>query len=297
MKFATFHRDSALHLGAVQGDIIVDLTAADADVPQSMADLLVGGADAVAAARAAASSGKSALALDKVALAAPIGSPAKFLGIGLNYRSHLDELKRHGGLVPPGTNQLWFNKQVSSINGPYDPIHLPDVSDQLDYEGELAVVIGRRCRHVARADAHRVVFGYMVVNDVSVRDWQARSPGGLLGKSFDTHGPCGPWITTADEVPEPEQLALRTWVDGELRQDGNTSEMVAKLADMICYLTTVFTLEPGDILCTGTPAGVGQGFDPPRFLKAGQRVRVEIEGLGAIVNEVVPEPPETRFIA
>ena len=297
MKFATFIDDGAPHLGAIRGDDIIDLTVADADVPRSMADLLGGGADALAAASAAAARGRSALALHAVKLAAPIGFPRKFLGIGLNYRSHLDELERHGRPVPRGADQLWFNKQVSAIVGPYDDIHLPRVSDQLDYEGELAVVIGRRCRHVRREEAPRVIFGYMIVNDVSVRDWQARSPGGLLGKSFDTHGPCGPWITTADEVAEPERLALRTWVDGELRQDGNTSEMVAKLADMISHLTTVFTLEPGDILCTGTPAGVGQGFEPPRFLKAGQRVRVEIEGLGAIDNEVVPEPADTRFIA
>ena len=135
----------------------------------------------------------------------------------------------------------------------------------------------------------------MVCNDVSVRDWQASSPTGTLGKSFDTHGPCGPWITTADEIADHGNLALRTWVDGELRQDGNTSEMLSELGDMIAWLSAVFTLEPGDILCTGTPFGTGQGFEPPRFLTAGQTVRVEIEKLGAIENRVIDEP-DTAFI-
>lgn len=187
-------------------------------------------------------------------------------------------------------HQNWFNKQVTAVNGPYDPVHLPRVSDCLDYEGELAFVIGKRGRHIGAHDAMNHVAGFMICNDVSVRDWQRRSPTATLGKSFDTHAPIGPWLTTGDDMPDPASLSIRTWVDGELRQDGNTAEMVWSFAEMIEELSTVFTLEPGDVITTGTPAGVGQGFDPPRFLKAGQRVRVEISGLGHIENLVIPEP-------
>jgi 2-keto-4-pentenoate hydratase/2-oxohepta-3-ene-1,7-dioic acid hydratase in catechol pathway len=166
----------------------------------------------------------------------------------------------------------------------------PRVSTQLDYEGELAMVIGRKARHVRAADAMSVVAGFMVANDVSVRDWQRRAPTATLGKSFDTHGPVGPWLTTLDAIPDPAGLTIRTWVDGELRQQGHGSEMIWSFGQMIEELSSVFTLEPGDILSTGTPAGVGQGFDPPRFLTEDQVVRVEIEGLGHIENRVVAEP-------
>ena len=159
----------------------------------------------------------------------------------------------------------------------------------MDYEGELGVVIGRRCRHVAAADAMAVVAGYVVVNDLSVRDWQLRSPTHTLGKSFDTHGPFGPWLVTRDEVPDPHALRLRTWVNGELRQDGHTSEMIHRIEDMVAELSTAFTLEPGDVLTTGSPAGVGALMDPPRYLAPGDRVRVEIEGLGHIENPVIEE--------
>jgi 2-keto-4-pentenoate hydratase/2-oxohepta-3-ene-1,7-dioic acid hydratase in catechol pathway len=166
---------------------------------------------------------------------------------------------------------------------------MPGVSRQLDYEGELAIVIGQRARHVRGAAARSIIAGFMVCNDVSVRDWQRRSPTGTLGKSFDTHGPIGPWMTTIDEAPAPEGLSIRTWVDGELRQDGNTSDLIYAFEEMIEELSTVFTLEPGDILATGTPRGVGGGFTPPRFLREGQTVKVEVEGLGYIENLVVPE--------
>ncbi|MEO5737308.1 MAG: fumarylacetoacetate hydrolase family protein, partial [Variovorax sp.] len=150
----------------------------------------------------------------------------------------------------------------------------------------------------AREDARMVIAGYMVTNDVSIRDWQLRTSTATLGKSFDTHGPIGPWITTADEVPDPEALGIRTFVDGELRQNGNTSELVNRIDDMIPYLTTVMTLEPGDILLTGTPRGVAAGNTPPNWLRAGQVVRIEIDGLGHLENPVIAEPiAQTRLIA
>jgi 2-keto-4-pentenoate hydratase/2-oxohepta-3-ene-1,7-dioic acid hydratase in catechol pathway len=179
---------------------------------------------------------------------------------------------------------------VTAVNGPYDPIHRPLVSAQLDYEGEVALVIGRRVRHVHRSEAAGCIAGFMVCNDVSVRNWQQRAPTATLGKSFDTHAPIGPWLTTADEIGDPGRLRVRSWVDGELRQDGSTAELIYGFGEMIEELSTVFTLEPGDILTTGTPAGVGQYREPPLWLRAGQRVRVEVEGLGHIENLVIEEP-------
>jgi 2-keto-4-pentenoate hydratase/2-oxohepta-3-ene-1,7-dioic acid hydratase in catechol pathway len=172
---------------------------------------------------------------------------------------------------------------------------MPRVSRDLDYEGELAFVIGRRCRHVPREHAPRVIAGYLVANDVSVRDWQRRSPTMTLGKSFDTHGPIGPWIVTADELEDPHDLLLRTWVNGEMRQSARTDDLIWNCFDLVATLSTVLTLEPGDVITTGTPAGVGAASDPPRFLQVGDRVRIEIERIGAIENEVIAEPEETAL--
>ncbi len=188
----------------------------------------------------------------------------------------------------------WFNKQRTAIAGPGDAIVLPVVSDMVDYEGELAMVIGRRCQHVPAARAHEVVAGYTVINDVSARDWQWRTPTFTVGKSFDTHAPCGPELVTADELGEPGALTIRTWVNDELRQDSTTADLIFGCAAMIEYLTTAFPLEPGTVIATGTPAGVGAGMDPPRFLSDGDAVRIAIEGIGDLSNPVVqggrPEP-------
>jgi len=214
--------------------------------------------------------------------------PRKFLGLGGSYKSHIEEVAHLGVQMPK--NQTWFNKQVTCVNGPYDPIHLPKVSDTLDYEGELALVIGKRCRHASGPEARSVIAGFLVCNDVSVREWQMRAPTATLGKSFDTHGPLGPWIVTADELPNVHDLSIKTWVNGELRQNGRTSELIYRFGEMLVELSTVFTLEPGDILTTGSPAGVGGAMRPPRYLKAGDVVRIEIEGIGHIENRVIPEP-------
>jgi 2-keto-4-pentenoate hydratase/2-oxohepta-3-ene-1,7-dioic acid hydratase in catechol pathway len=225
-------------------------------------------------------------ALSDVVLLAPVDDPQKYLGIGMNYKEHAEEARQAG--IPIPTSQMWFNKQVSCIVGPYDDVVKPAVSDELDYEVELAVVIGQRCRHVAAADARSVVAGYMVANDVSVRDWlQKRSPTFTLGKSFDTHGPLGPWLTTDDEVADPLALRMTLSVNGEVRQDWRTDDMIYDVYEQIEYLTTVMTLMPGDVIATGTPSGIGA---PTRsFLVPGDVVRAEIEGLGAIENRVVEE--------
>jgi len=219
---------------------------------------------------------------------APVLNPRKFLGLGGSYKSHLAEVA-HLGIQPPKF-QTWFNKQVTCLNGPYDDIHLPRVSDTLDYEGELAIIVGRRCRHLSGPEARHVIGGFTICNDVSVREWQMRAPTHTLGKSFDTHGPIGPWICTPDELPGVHSLSLKTFVNGELRQDGNTSELIYRFDEMLVELSTVFTLEPGDILTTGSPAGVGVVKQPPQYLKVGDIVRVEIEGIGHIQNRVVSEP-------
>jgi 2-keto-4-pentenoate hydratase/2-oxohepta-3-ene-1,7-dioic acid hydratase in catechol pathway len=220
-------------------------------------------------------------ALDQVRLLAPIPRPGKIMCLGLNYRDHAAE----AAMALP-ESQLWFAKMQTAVNGPYDAIQLPRVSTKLDYEAELAVIIGRRCRHVSRADAAAVIAGYCVANDVSVRDWQLRTSQFVLGKSFDTHAPFGPWIVTADEISDPQKLGIRCLVNGQTRQNSNTREMVFDCLAMIEHLSQAMTLEPGDVILTGTPAGVGAVSKPPRFLVAGDVVRVEIDGIGAIENRV-----------
>jgi 2-keto-4-pentenoate hydratase/2-oxohepta-3-ene-1,7-dioic acid hydratase in catechol pathway len=224
--------------------------------------------------------------LTAVQLAAPIVDPQKYLAIGMNYKAHADEAAAAGR--PVRKTQLWFNKQVSCIAGPFDAIDMPKVSDKLDYEAELAFVVGRRCRHVDAKDARSVIAGYLIADDVSVRDWQLRSPTFTLGKSFDTHGPIGPWITTDDEIPDPHALLIRLTVNGEERQRTSSGDMIYNIYEQIVYLSTVMTLEPGDLFATGTPAGVGIARN--KYLKVGDLVRVEIERLGAIENRVRAEP-------
>ena len=191
------------------------------------------------------------------------------------------------------SRRAWFNKQRTAIAGRVTSILIPAVSKMVDYEGELAMVIGRRCQHVPAGRALEVVAGFTVINDVSVRDWQWRSPTFTMGKSFDTHAPCGPDLVTSDELGDPGALTIRTWVNDELRQDSTTADLIFDCAAMIEYLTAAFPLEPGTVIATGTPAGVGAGFQPPRFLAAGDTVRIAIEGVGELVNPVVHgAPPE-----
>ncbi|HET7574440.1 MAG TPA: fumarylacetoacetate hydrolase family protein, partial [Solirubrobacterales bacterium] len=213
--------------------------------------------------------------------------PRKYLAIALNYRDHIEEMGMEAPEVP-----VFFNKQVTCVVGPGAGIHMPKASTFLDYEAELAVVIGRRCRHVPPERAHEVIAGYTCANDVSVRDWQGRARTMTIGKSFDTHGPLGPWLVTADELGDPHDLAIRCYVEDELRQDARTSEMVFDCFQQVSHLSEAFTLEPGDVIATGTPAGVGLGRRPVRdnLLHVGETVRVEIEGIGELANPVVEEP-------
>jgi 2-keto-4-pentenoate hydratase/2-oxohepta-3-ene-1,7-dioic acid hydratase in catechol pathway len=256
-----------------------------------MIAFLEAGPEALQVAHAAGAGTGPRIPLAEVRLEPPILRPPKFLAVGLNYADHVAE----SGMETPQYPTI-FNKQSTCVTGPTDPIHLPRASHVLDYEGELGFVIGRRCRHVSREDAADVIAGYLIVDDVTVRDWQLRIPTWTMGKSFDTHGPIGPWIVTADEIPDPHQLGLRTWVNGELRQESNTKQLIFDCFTLVEHLSTAFTLEPGDVIATGTPSGVGIAMKPPKLLVAGDVVRIEIDGLGAIENPVIDEPEYTATI-
>ena len=277
-------------VGALTERGVVDLTAAHGLKPREVIDLLRGGPAALDEARDCAARAGAFLALDALRLLPPVRRPAKFLGVGGNFHSHIAEAERLGAKTPPFP--VWFNKQVNCVNGPFDPIWAPFDSEQLDYEAELALVIGRRCRRVSAAEALRYVAGFMVCNDVSIRDWQMRAPTATAGKSFDTHGPIGPWLVTPDEVGDPGRLRIRTWVNGELRQDESTAGMVFDCAALVADLSQKCTLEVGDVLALGSPAGVGGLMTPPRYLRPGDEVRIEIDRVGAIVNTVIAEPQE-----
>lgn len=289
MKVATYKFDGRTQAGLILEEDVVPLFDRSGS-PMSVRRLLEAGAEGEALLAGAANAAGPRLALSQVKLEAPVPDPRKFMALGGNYHGHIAELRRKMPDLELPSNQVWFNKQTSCIVGPNDPMHKPTVSDQFDYEGELAFVIGERCRHVKAADAERVIAGYMVCNDASVRDWQQRSPTGTLGKSFDTHGPIGPWVTLGLSIEEAEDLEIRTWVNGEQRQHGRTNDFIFHIGEMIEELSTVFTLEPGDVFSTGTPAGAGVGMSPQCFLKVGDVVRIEIERLGAIENPVIAEP-------
>ncbi len=290
MKIATFTHQGNTRLGVVVGEEIADVCAVTSDLPRELLSLLAAGPAALELA-ARATDKAPRIALSQVRLEAPIRRPPEFLAIGLNYADHVAETGRDKPQFP-----IFFNKQTSCVNGPYDPIHMPRVSTALDYEGELGFVIGRRCRHVSRERAHEVIAGYLIVNDVSVRDWQRRAATMTLGKSFDTHGPTGPWLVTPDEIGDPHNLELRTLVNGEERQHANTRLLFFNCFEQVETLSTVFTLQPGTIISTGTPGGVAAAMKPPRWLRPGDTVRVEIERIGFIENRVVEEPPGTARI-
>lgn len=289
MKLATFTFEGVTRIGKVLDNQLLDLAQVLPDLPRDMTLLLQLGESALNQARdLQASNPGQLIPLASVRLEAPVPKPQKYLGIGLNYEDHAEEARKAGIKIPEF--QVWFSKMVSCINGPYGDIHLPGVSNQLDYEAELGVVIGKRCKNVPVGDAESVIAGYFVANDLTVRDWQHRTPQWTLGKSFDTHGPCGPWMVTKDEIADPHALRMRLWVNGELRQNTLTGKMIYNVFDQIAELSTAMTLEPGDLIATGTCSGVGVGHKPPKFLVAGDVVRVEIEGVGMIENTVIDEP-------
>ncbi len=277
MKLVTFERSGAEHIGIAKDDGIVDLAAANPSLPKDMIGLMAQWPHVADQLRKIESGTPPHVAMKSAHVLAPVPRPQKILAIGLNYADHVRET---GGEIPK--QQIWFSKLPNSVNGPFDPIQIPKASSAIDYEAEFVVVIGKRCRHVRKEDAANVIFGYCAGNDVSVRDWQRRTPQWILGKSFDTHAPFGPWIVTPDEIGDPHTLGIRCFVNGEKRQDSNTCNLVFNVFDQIALISEAMTLMPGDIIFTGTPGGVGMAAMPPNFLKAGDRVRVEIDRIGSI---------------
>ena len=282
MKILRFQDGSEAQVGVLRDVRVVPLVSLRARFP-TVRSIVAGGPAALDQVREAVAATSHDLPLRTLKLLAPIERPGKYLAIGMNYKKHVEESARAGVSAP--LQQMWFNKQTTCISGPYDEIDA-GVTERLDYEAELGVVIGRNAKGISVEQARDFVFGYFVANDVSARDWQFHSPTFTIGKSFDTHGPIGPWIVTADELPDPHDLALKCFVNGELRQSTNTGGMIYNIWAQIHYLSTAFTLEAGDLLATGTPEGVGAGMNPPQLLKSGDVVRCEIDGIGAIENRV-----------
>jgi ureidoglycolate lyase len=283
MKFATFEADGKERAGLVSGESLIDLSQAAPALPRDMVGLIAAWPRVESELRKIETA-KPHFKLSEVRLKAPVPRPQKIFAIGLNYADHIEESGQ-----PTPERQIWFSKLPSAVNGPYDPIQLPKASAAVDYEAEFVAIVGRRCRHVAKEDAAGAVFGYAAGNDVSVRDWQFHTSQWILGKSFDTHAPFGPWIVTSDEIGDPHALGVRCFVNGEKRQNSNTKNLVFNVFDQIALLSQVVTLEPGDVIFTGTPGGVGFATKPPTFLKAGDIVRVEIDKIGAIEARITPE--------
>ncbi len=280
MKLITYSLDGAVRIGSTDGEKVCDLTARLSSHPQTMIELIEQW-DMVH--EEAAGIDTYDHDLSAVQLHAPIPRPGKIYALGLNYGDHLAEAGRQPEAFP-----TWFTKPGTSVTGPFDPVERPNVSEKLDYEVELVFVIGKRCKHVDVAEAEKVIFGYCVGNDVSVRDWQLRTSQFVIGKSFDTHAPFGPWIQTADGI-DSSNLELRMLINGEERQHSNTRHMIFNCAAQIADLSKAMTLESGDIIFTGTPSGVGGAMRPQIWLKPGDYMRAEIEGIGAIENVVIEE--------
>ena len=281
MKLARFELEGTQRIGVIEGHNVVDLTERVEGLGQDMKTLIARWDSLRSDIESLRQ--KCDAKLDDIRLLAPITRPGKIWGLGLNYMDHIRETGREPPEFP-----TFFAMAQTSIVGPGETVFVPRVSDKVDYEGELVFIVGRGGRHIPEAEALDHVFGYCCGNDVSVRDWQRRTGQFSIGKSFDTHAPLGPWIVTADEI-DPSNLQLRTTVSNELRQESNTREMRFDTAFQLAHLSQAMTMEPGDVVFTGTPAGVGVAFEPPKFLKAGDVVDVEIEGIGVLSNPFVDE--------
>lgn len=287
MRFATIDTWAGPRAALRRDSVYVDLHATDGNVPPSVRGILDGGARAIAAAQRAADKPDAVTyPVDDVRLHAPIVDPRKIVCLGLNYRDHAAE---SGAPIPK--DPILFSKYPTALIGHGAEIVLPRVSKEVDFEAELVIVVGKRGRHIPAESAMDHVAGYTVGHDVSARDWQLKKDGKqwMVGKTFDTFAPLGPELVTADEVPDPHALPIRLRLNGATMQDSNTSQMIFTVAQTLAYLSQVFTLEPGDLIFTGTPPGVGFARKPPVFLKGGDSVEVEIEGLGLLRNPVVQE--------
>ncbi len=286
MRYTTFLEQGRPRLGVLDGDQVVDLALAQPQVPADLRAALEAGVDLQAAGRAAIDSAAPRRPLASLALAPLVPEPGKTVCLGLNYFDHAKE----GGRDKP-EYPWFFYRGKSSLIGHGQPGLVPKVSAKFDYEAELAVVIGRRVpRHVAQADALACVFGYSCFNDMSVRDFQKRTPQWTIGKNFDGSGGFGPVLVTADELaPGATGLRIQSRLNGQVMQDANTSDMIFSVAETIMLLAQCMTLEPGDAIIMGTPAGVGQARTPPVWMKAGDRIEIEIDRIGVLSNPIVAE--------
>lgn len=292
MRLASYVWQDREQVGIVVGEQLYSLSFEDLRF-RDVRDLLEHGEEALSAARrleAAIRAGEHPLPeeaiapLPEVRLLPPVRQPEKIICLGLNYRDHA----REAGMPIP-REPVFFAKYANALAGPYDPIPRPAAVEQLDYEVELAVVIGSGGKYIPEAEALAHVAGYMALNDVSARDFQFRTGQWTHGKTFDGFAPCGPFVVTTDEIPDPHALQLRLWVNGELRQDSHTGEMIFSIPYLVHYFSHLFTLRPGDIISTGTPPGVGMGRRPPAFLREGDEVVVWVERIGQLRNRVVSE--------
>ena len=290
MKLVSYKIHDKINIGALKEDFIVPFSN-DPNIPNDMLSFFEAGKKVMTLAEDVIKKNQNIIPIDSCKLINPILRPPKIIAIGLNYQDHLEEIRAIGREVDDPEVPMIFNKQSTSACGPFEDIHDPKVSDKLDYEGELAFVIGKKCRHVPRSEAHNVIAGYCVSNDVSVRDWQLRVPTFTIGKSFDTHCPFGPAIVTADEISDPHNLQIKTEVNQEVRQNSNTKNLIFNCFELVEHLSTSFTLEPGDLILSGTPGGVGVADN--KFLKEGDEVKISISELGFIKNKVVNEPLST----
>jgi len=272
MKLCTY-----THEGQTRTGIVVGASVIDTGVPGTMIDLIKGWDELKAGLEARAAAG-GGVPLSSVKLESPVQRPGKIFAIGLNYADHIAESK-----MGTPERQVWFTKAQTSVSGPYDPIEIAKGTMTADYEVELVAIVGKGGKHIAEADAPAAIFGYCVGNDVTERMWQHATPQWSLGKSFDTHAPMGPWIVTADEL-DGTNTRVRCWVNGELRQDARTTELIFDIPTLIETVSRGITLLPGDVIATGTPAGVGMGLSPPRWLQHGDTVLIQIDGIGTLEN-------------
>jgi len=285
MRIATIHTNAGPRAVVVQGDHYVDIHATDPALPASVRSLLEQGPNAL---KAAAEAAKRPTAVKHpvagAKLLAPVPDPHKIICIGLNYRDHAIE-----GGKPIPREPLLFSKYATALIGHGESIVLPSVSKKVDYEAELVIVVGKRGRHLKAETAAEYAAGFTIGHDVSARDWQLEKDGGqwMVGKTFDTFAPCGPHLVTADDVPNPAALSIRLRLSGQTMQNSNTEQMIFNVGQLLAYLSQVVTLEPGDLIYTGTPPGVGAARKPPVYLKGGDVVEVEIGGLGVLRNPVV----------
>jgi 2-keto-4-pentenoate hydratase/2-oxohepta-3-ene-1,7-dioic acid hydratase in catechol pathway len=287
MRLATIQTWAGPRAALLLDDHYVDLHATDADLPANLRQLLEAGPAALrAAAEAARRPDAVRYPAAEVKFHAPIVDPRKIICIGLNYRDHAAE---SGSPIP--RDPVLFSKFPTALVGHGEAIVLPKVSQEVDYEAELVIVIGKKGRHLSPAEAPAHVAGYTIGHDVSARDWQLKKDGKqwTIGKTFDTFAPVGPVLVTADEVADPERLPIRLRLNGQTMQDSNTQQLIFGVGALLAYLSQVFTLEPGDLIFTGTPPGVGIARKPPVFLKDGDVVEIEIHGLGILRNPIIRE--------